>query len=81
MKILFLDRSGKLGGAELSLLDLANPGNILQLAEMIDRCFQQPDLTKKIAQAGKISAIQRFNLSAIEQQIDDLLCQKINRAC
>ena len=60
---------------------LTTPGDILQLAEMIDQCFQQPDLTKKIAQAGKISAIQRFNLSAIEQQIDDLLCQKINRAC
>ena len=60
---------------------LTTPGNVLQLAEAIDKCFQQPDITKKIAQAGKISAIERFNLSAIEQQIDDLLCQKIDRAC
>ncbi|HEY9771542.1 MAG TPA: glycosyltransferase family 4 protein [Coleofasciculaceae cyanobacterium] len=57
---------------------LTTPGNILQLAEIINQCFQQPDITKKIAQAGKIAAIQRFKLSAIEQQIDNLLCQKIN---
>ena len=56
---------------------LTTPGDILQLAEIINRCFQQPDTTRKVAQAGKIAAIQRFNLSAIEQQIDDLLSKKI----
>ena len=54
---------------------LTTPGDISQLAEIINQCSQQPSKTKKIADAGKIAAIQRFELSTIQQQIDRLLCQ------
>ena len=54
---------------------LTQPGESLELAKAIDKCLQQSDLTQKIAQAGKQSAIERFDLSKIERQIDDLLCQ------
>ena len=54
---------------------LTSPGNSLELAKAIEQCFQQPDLTNKIAQAGKKSAIERFDISKIERQIDNLLRQ------
>ena len=54
---------------------LTQPGDSLELAKAIDNCLQQSDLAQKVAQAGKQSAIERFDLSKIERQIDDLLCQ------
>ncbi len=57
---------------------LTPPGDALKLGEIINQSRQQPEMTKAIAQAGRITAVQRFNLVNIEQQIDDLLCQVIN---
>jgi glycosyltransferase involved in cell wall biosynthesis len=56
---------------------LTPPKDVLKLAETINHCRQYPEMTDKIAQAGKSSATQRFNLSEIQQQIDALLCQVI----
>jgi glycosyltransferase involved in cell wall biosynthesis len=56
---------------------LTPPKDVLKLAETINYCRQHPKTTAEIAQAGKISAIQRFNLSKIQQQIDNLLSQVI----
>lgn len=57
---------------------LVPPGNILELAETIERCRQQSEITEAIARAGKVSAVERFDLSKIEQQIDCLLHQAIS---
>ena len=51
----------------------------MQLAQIINQCRQQSAITLVIAQAGKRSAAQRFDLVKIEQQIDDLLGSIINR--
>ena len=52
---------------------LTPPGDTLELAEIIDRCRQQPELTDKIARSGKISATRRFDLAKVQQQINSLL--------
>ena len=72
------------GGATSELIShgytgwLTPSGDTSKLGEIINRCRQQPDLTKAIAQAGKDAAVRRFNLSNIEQQIDYLLCKVID---
>ena len=57
---------------------LTPPGDILKLGQVINQCRQQPESSKAIAQAGKITAVQRFDLANIQQQIDNLLCQAID---
>ena len=57
---------------------LTPPKDPLKLAEIINQCQKEPATAKAIAQAGKISAKQRFNLSSIEQQIERLLSQYVN---
>lgn len=52
---------------------LTTPGDTLQLATIINQCQTQPEATAKIAQAGKTTATQRFNLINIQQQTSDLL--------
>ena len=52
---------------------LTPPGDTSKLAEIINRCRQQPEITNAIARAGKEAAVRRFDLSNIEQQIDYLL--------
>ena len=52
---------------------LTTPGNVQQLVYTINQCRQQPEVTEAIAQAGKVSASNRFDLLNIEQQIDRLL--------
>ena len=52
---------------------LTTPGNVGELANKIEQCRQNPELTEKIALAGKASASERFDLLNIEQQIDRLL--------
>lgn len=57
---------------------LTPPKDPLKLAEIINQCQKEPEAVQAIAQAGKISAKQRFNLSSIEQQIERLLSQYVN---
>ncbi|MEM8717814.1 MAG: glycosyltransferase family 4 protein [Cyanobacteria bacterium P01_G01_bin.39] len=52
---------------------LTTPGDSMQLAQIINQCRQQSAIADAIAQAGKRSAAQRFDLVKVEQQIDDLL--------
>ena len=52
---------------------LTPPGDVLKLAEIIEQCHRHSETTDKIARSGKISAIQRFDLLKVQQQIDDLL--------
>ncbi len=54
---------------------LTTPGDVQQLVEIIKQCQKQPELTKAIADAGKIAATRHFNLADIQQQINHLLCQ------
>ena len=66
-------------GGAVELIDrnctgwLTTPGDVRELADTIDRCRQQPEVTEAIAQAGKVAASRRFDLLNIEQQIDGLL--------
>ena len=57
---------------------LTPPGDASKLGETINRCRQQPEVTKEIARSGKIVASRRFNLSNIEQQIKYLLDRVID---
>ena len=54
---------------------LTPPGDVSQLGATIEHCRQKQTKTQAIALAGKLSAIRRFDLSNIEQQINYLLCQ------
>jgi glycosyltransferase involved in cell wall biosynthesis len=54
---------------------LTCPGDVLQLAALINQCRQQPELTLEIAKQAQIQAIERFNLTKTQQQIDRLLNQ------
>ena len=56
---------------------LVPPGDSLQLAAAITTCRQQPELAKTVAHQAQLQASQRFDLSAINQQIAQLLCQVI----
>ena len=58
---------------------LTPPKDPLKLAEIINQCQTEPEAVQVIAQAGEISAKHRFNLSSIEQQIERLLSQYVNR--
>jgi glycosyltransferase involved in cell wall biosynthesis len=52
---------------------LVPPKDPLQLAKIINTCYQQPELSQAIAQQAKMTASQRFQLSTINQQIAQLL--------
>ncbi|NES00798.1 MAG: glycosyltransferase family 4 protein, partial [Symploca sp. SIO1B1] len=52
---------------------LVTPGNPQQLAEVITTCRQQPEYAATIAQESQRQASQRFNLTNINQQINQLL--------
>jgi glycosyltransferase involved in cell wall biosynthesis len=54
---------------------LTPPGDVLKLAEIINLCRDQPEKAIAIAKAAKRDAIQRFDLSIINQQITQLLDQ------
>ena len=56
---------------------LTSPGNVFELAKIIDQCQQQPEMTQAIAMAGQTAAARRFNLADIERQIDGLLRQVV----
>lgn len=52
---------------------LVEPGDIKQLADAINTCLQQPELSATIAQQAKLQASQRFDVATINQQIEKLL--------
>ncbi|NER20262.1 MAG: glycosyltransferase family 4 protein [Symploca sp. SIO1C2] len=52
---------------------LVTPGNPQQLAEVITTCRQQPEYVATIAKESQRQASQRFNLTNINQQINQLL--------
>ncbi|HEY9649539.1 MAG TPA: glycosyltransferase, partial [Coleofasciculaceae cyanobacterium] len=52
---------------------LFSPGDSQQLAKIITTCHNQPKLAEAIAAQAQIQASQRFKLSAINQQIYQLL--------
>lgn len=54
---------------------LVSPNDPLQLAAAITTCRNQPEQTAAIAREAQSQASQRFNLTAINQQIALLLCQ------
>lgn len=54
---------------------LVPPGDYRELAAAITTCRQQPELTTTIAHQALLQASLRFHLSAINQQIAQLLCR------
>jgi len=68
------------------VVELVEPGPVgwfrlrfRKLAAAITTCRQQPELTATIAHRAKLQASQRFQLSAINQQIAQLLSGWGNR--
>ncbi len=57
---------------------LVSPGDPIELANAIANCRQQPQLAATIASQARDIASQRFNLTAIHQQIDRLLFSLLN---
>jgi glycosyltransferase involved in cell wall biosynthesis len=57
---------------------LVEPGNVQQLADTIIKCWQNPQLITQVAQAAQQEASERFQLSQIQQQIDQLLHQTLS---
>jgi len=58
---------------------LVPPGDAQKLAAIINTCREQPELAGAIAHQAQISASQRFELSEINQQIEQLLAAVGNR--
>ncbi|MGF1492528.1 MAG: glycosyltransferase family 4 protein [Microcoleaceae cyanobacterium] len=52
---------------------LVSPENPEELAQVINTCYQNPEMTQVMTQAAKIQAAQRFDLEKIRQQIQDRL--------
>lgn len=59
---------------------LFSPGDSQQLAQIITTCRNQPESTATIAHQGQIQASQRFELTAINQQISQLLYQVLEKS-
>ncbi|MDB9373526.1 glycosyltransferase family 4 protein [Nodularia sphaerocarpa] len=59
---------------------LVTPGEIAELAEVINTCVAEREMTATIANHGRAIACQRFDIVAINQQIAQLLNQlSVNR--
>ena len=54
---------------------LSAPGDVFQLATIINQCYNQPDLATAIAVQAQTQASLRFNLAKTQQQIAQLLNQ------
>ncbi|QSJ15473.1 glycosyltransferase family 4 protein [Nostoc sp. UHCC 0702] len=57
---------------------LVTPGEPQELAQVINNCLQEIETTATIASNAKTSASQRFDVTAINQQIAQLLLSKFN---
>ena len=58
---------------------LSPPGDSEKLAAVINRCREQPEQARELAHHAQLQASQRFELSAINQQIDKLLHQVVSK--
>ena len=58
---------------------LSPPGDSEKLAAIINRCREQPEQARELAHHAQLQASQRFELSAINQQIDKLLHQVVSK--
>lgn len=58
---------------------LSPPGDSEKLAAIINRCHEQPEQARELAQYAQLQASQRFELSTINQQIDKLLHQVVSK--
>jgi glycosyltransferase involved in cell wall biosynthesis len=56
---------------------LVPPGEPTLLAEVITTCYNQPEHTTAIAYQARTTASQRFHLTNINQQMEQLLCQVV----
>ena len=54
---------------------LVTPGDALELADVITTCYQNPESAARMANHARLQASERFHLSAINQQIAQLLHQ------
>jgi glycosyltransferase involved in cell wall biosynthesis len=59
---------------------LFSPGDSQQLAQIITTCRNQPEYTANIVHQAHIQAIQRFKLTATNQQISQLLYQVLEKS-
>ena len=59
---------------------LFSPGDSQQLAQTITTCRNQPEYTAKIVHQAHIQATQRFELTATNQQISQLLYQVLEKS-
>ena len=70
-------------GGAMELVDhgvtgwLVTPNDPLQLAKIIQQCYERPDRFNKIAKQAQIVASQRFDRDTISHQIDQILQQAI----
>lgn len=58
---------------------LCTPGNIQELAEIITTCRNQPEYSAKIGYQAQVQAAHRFELTAINEQIYQLLGQVLRQ--
>ncbi len=74
--------AAKAGGA-MELIEhglngfLVTPGEPQELAQMIITCLQETEITATIAKNARITASQRFDVATINQQIAQLLSERI----
>ena len=59
---------------------LVTPGDPVQLAAVIQQCYDRPALVKEIADRAQIQASQRFDLEQVARQIDRILLQVAGRS-
>lgn len=57
---------------------LVQPGDVFELAKVINSCYQQPDLSAMVAKQAQLQARERYLLSIVNQQITQLLEQVLN---
>ncbi len=57
---------------------LVTPGEPQELAQVITTCLQETETTATIANNARTIASQRFDVTSINQQIAQLLIQKIS---
>lgn len=56
---------------------LVKPGDVFELSQVINLCYQQPDLSAKVARQAQSEARERYLISMVNQQISQLLEQVV----
>ncbi|MBG1268123.1 glycosyltransferase family 4 protein [Nostoc sp. WHI] len=57
---------------------LVTPGEPQELAQVITTCLQETEITATIANNARTTASKRFNVATINQQIAQLLCNRLS---